>query len=557
MALLVSNVAFDPVASNADHLERIAGHLGVAISVVRDLRLVRKSLDARHRKPRWVGVFRVEVADEERLLRDPPSGVRRWNLRDEGRYGLDADAPTPRQFDADVRPIVVGMGPAGMFAAMYLAEAGAPVRVVERGAAVDERIKTVNAFFRRKAELDPETNLVFGEGGAGTFSDGKIYTRRRDGELGYIFRKLVQFGAPEEVLQDAWAHLGTDAIRSLLPPFRRRLEELGAEVHFGRRVTSLIVDGGRCRGVVLDDGTALEGAPVLVGTGHSARDTLEMMVRAGAAARPRGIAIGARVEHPQALIDQGRYGRTDRGELPPASYRLAWHPKEGAAARTFCMCPGGMVVPASNHLERVVVNGMSFAARRSYWANSAVIVEIDPSAFEDTDPMAGFRFQDVIEARAYALGGSTYAAPAQRVVDFLAGRASAEVPRSSYPLGITPVDLHEVLPDTVTGPMKHALRDFDKKLAGFAGGDGVLIAPETRTTSPVRFERTEDLQSVSLPGLVPVGEGAGYAGGIISSALDGLRAARALVAAAPPRGRHGPGDNPGEEAARDRHIRDT
>ncbi|HHO52341.1 MAG TPA: FAD-binding protein [Deltaproteobacteria bacterium] len=528
MALLVPNVTWE---DHAEDVILVARHLGLDPAAITGARLVRRSLDARQRRPRWVGVFRVELPDEASILARRLPGVRRWIPRDAGRYGLDAEVPPRRRFAPSVRPIVVGAGPAGLFAALYLAESGAPVRLLERGGPVEERIEAVNGFWRGRAPLDPENNLVFGEGGAGTFSDGKIYTRRRDGELGYIFQRLISFGADPASIAEAWAHLGTDRIRALLPPFRRRLQELGVEVCYHQRVVDLRVEDGRCVGVELADGAVVEGGPVLVATGHSARDAIEMMVRAGAEASPRGIAIGARVEHPQALIDRARYGTEARGELPPASYRLAFNPSSAPAARTFCMCPGGVVVPAMNHPQRVVVNGMSFAARRAFWSNSAVIVEIDPRTYGADDPLAGFRWQDAIERAAFVAGGETYAAPAQRVADFLVDRPSREVPRTSYPLGIVPGDLRAVLPDPVVRSMQAALLAFEGKLEGFAGADGVLIAPETRTTSPVRFHRDERGCS-TVADLFPVGEGAGFAGGIVSSALDGLSAARAICAEA-------------------------
>ncbi len=514
MVYLVSNVPVvgEPAAA-------VAAHLGVPVEAVRSAELIRKSLDARARPPRWVGVYKVDLAGDE----DPGRGARRWSERDEVRQQgvLPVTARTWTR-----RPIVVGAGPAGLFAALRLAEAGAPAILLERGQPVEGRIPEVNRFWRGQP-LDPENNILFGEGGAGTFSDGKIYTRRRDGELGWVFRTLVDAGADPEILQEAWAHLGTDKVRAILPVLRKRLLDSGVEVRFGARVTGFIVEQGVCVGVRLGD-EELRGGPVVVATGHSARDTMEALLEAGAVADLRPIAIGARIEHPQDLIDAARYP-TGRGDLPASSYRLAWTPKEGRAAYTFCMCPGGLVVPAQAEADHVVVNGMSFSTRRARWANSALIVQVDLADYGAGDALAGVRFQDRIERAAFAMSGS-YAAPAQRVEDFLAGRASTALPRTSYPLGVTPVDLAALLPEPVITAMRSAIRKFDGELPGFAGPDGVLIAPETRTTAPLRFRRDAvSLESPTLPGLMPCGEGAGYAGGIVSAALDGFRVAEAIV----------------------------
>lgn len=527
MALLVSNIPLPDDGS--EPIRQIARALGVPAAEVKSWTLLRKSLDARQRKKKWVAVFRVEVQDESAVIRRQRPGVRAFTDKDGRRYGLVPLGPAQRTWNGPP-PIVVGAGPAGLFAALWLAEAGAPVILLERGGPIEERVPAVNGYWRRKRELDPENNLVFGEGGAGTFSDGKIYTRRRDGDLGFIFQRLVRFGADPAVLREGWAHLGTDKIRAILPPFRARLRELGADVRFHTQVSGLRVVEGRCVGVETQAGEFIEGGPVVMAVGHSARDAIEMMVEAGAEAVSRGIKIGCRIEHPQGLVDQGRYGSTERGELPPASYRLAYTPNAGRSAHSFCMCPGGMVVPASNHPGRVVVNGMSFAARRSYWANSAIIVEVHPEDYGSASPLAGFAWQDAIETRAFAAAGGNDNAPSQRVRDLLEGRASTELPRSSYPMGLAPLDLRAVLPDPILLGLAEAVQAFEKEIPGFAGEDALLIAPETRTTSPLRFLRTKQQCSVSVEDLYPTGEGAGYGGGIISCALDGLRSAQAILA---------------------------
>ncbi len=527
MYLHISNLALG--AEGADLAAAVRERIGIEALAVT---LVKKSLDARARPPLWRATVRAQIAGE-RVPAAP--GVRAWTERDEQRRS--GVAPAPKQSWKN-RPIIVGAGPAGLFCALRLAEAGAPAILIERGGPVEHRIPVVNAYWRGQP-LDPESNIVFGEGGAGTFSDGKIYTRRRDGELGWVFARLVDAGADPGILQESWAHLGTDKVRAILPAIRATLQAAGVEIRFHTRVARFLVEDGACVGVEVHGPAGDEvigGGPVVVATGHSARDTMAALLEAGAVAEQRPIAIGARIEHPQAIIDAARYP-TGRGELPAASYRLAWTPPGAAesAAYTFCMCPGGLVVPAEESDGLVVVNGMSFSTRMARWANSALIVQVPIEAYAPHtrwpgDPLAGVAFQRSIEQAAHAVAG-TGSAPAQRVTDFLAGRASVDLPRVSYPKGVVATDLARVLPAAVVHGMREAIRRFDAEIPGFAGEAGVLIAPETRTTAPLRFLRGENLQSTSLPGLYPCGEGAGYAGGIISAALDGFRVAEALCAA--------------------------
>jgi uncharacterized protein len=538
MALLVTNIQWP--GEDVDPRADLAQHLDVRVEQVVHAQLTRRSVDGRRRPPVWLANYKVKLAPdalEAAVLSRSLHGVRRWTERDEERYRPADLRAVPRQrWAAESRPIVVGAGPAGLFAALRLGEAGAPAVLLERGGPVEERHAVVRRFWRH-GELHPENNVVFGEGGAGAFSDGKIYTRRRDGDLGWIFRRLVDFGADPNVLEEGWAHLGTDRVRAILPNLRARLVELGVDVRFHSTVSSFIVENGRCVGVRLADGEVLRGGPVIVATGHSARDVWQALLDAGASAEARPIQIGARFEHPQRLVDQARYGGP-RGALPPASYRLSSRPRGQNPARrahTFCMCPGGTVVSATNHLERVVVNGMSYSKRQAFWANSAVIVEVRLEDYPGTDPLAGARYQDAIEARAWVAGEGEYRAPAQRVSDLLARRPSKDLPRTSYTRGVTPSDMRDVLPAPIVDGLVAAAHHFDKLLPGFAGAEGVVIAPETRTTAPLRFHRGKDRVSTTIDDLLPVGEGAGYAGGIVSAALDGYRAALGLVERFAPR----------------------
>jgi len=537
MPLLVTNIVWE--SEEVDPTGSIAKHLELSSTEITSWQLLKRSVDGRRRPPVWLANYKVSISsDEESVLSKGLHGVRLYTERDEARYAeYEPEKIKRAPWPDSCRAIVVGAGPAGLFAALRLAEVGANVVLLERGGSVDERHHHVRRFWRHR-ELDLNSNVVFGEGGAGAFSDGKIYTRRRDGELGWIFRRLVQFGADPKILEEGWAHLGTDKIREIIPRLRNRLVELGAEVQFNTTVSSLLVEKGNCVGVRLVDGAEIRGSSVLMATGHSARDSWRAMLDAGATAIQRPIHIGVRVEHPQAVIDRARYGEVS-SDLPPASYRLTSKPPKRLnirPAHTFCMCPGGTVVAATNHDGRVVVNGMSYSKRRAFYANSAIVVEVRTSDYEGDDALAGVRYQDKIESAAFEVGGGDFAAPAQRVEDFIANRISTDLPKVSYPLSVVSADLRTVMPPIIIEGILEALRHFGKKITGFDGSDGVLIAPETRTTAPLRFERDRDtFESLSLPGMLPIGEGAGFAGGIASAALDGLRAASSIIERTCPR----------------------
>lgn len=528
MALLVTNVRWQ---KEADPVDALCQHLQISSEDLLGCELLKRSVDARRRPPVWQANYRVELQDEARILAKGLHGVRAYSKRDAKRYQqiqLDLEGDI---FPSNHRTIVIGAGPAGMFGALRFAEGGSNVLLLERGGAVEDRHYHVRDFWRHR-KFNPESNVVYGEGGAGAFSDGKIYTRKRDGELGWVFRRLVDFGADPEILEEGWAHLGTDKIREILPNLRQQIVKLGGEVRFGTCVTGLLVENERCVGVVLADGTEERADVVVMATGHSARDSWKLMIDAGAEAEQRSIRIGARIEHPQKMIDKARYG-SERGELPAASYRLVSRPSKESGKRgahTFCMCPGGTVVGATSQEGRVVVNGMSYSGRKAFWANSAIIVEVTKEDFGSDDPLAGVEFQDRLERKAFEMGGGEFNAPAQRVSDFLQEQPSVDLPRTSYTQGVTPSNLWDLFPRNISEGLKEAILFFDRKIAGFAGDQGVLIAPETRTTAPLRFLRTEQMEAIGLPGMMPIGEGAGYAGGIASAALEGFRAAEVQMA---------------------------
>jgi len=509
---------------------RAARDLGLPVAAITALRVVRRGVDAR-KKPRIRRVYTVEleVADEAATLAA--------NAGNQRLVRVEISAPrlaTPLR--PSHRVVVVGMGPAGLFAALHLAQSGATVTLVERGRPVEERSRDV-AHFWAGAGLRPESNLQFGEGGAGTFSDGKLTTRIGHPGIRHVLETLVACGAPERILTDAKPHLGTDQLREVLRGFRGHLQAAGVELRFATRLTGFTVGaapGGETAAVtaaVFDDREEQACESLVLAPGHSARDTYALLHRSGVALAPKAFALGVRVEHPAALIHHIQYGRGPHPRLPPPEYAVAWTDRDtGRAAYSFCMCPGGQVVIASSEPGGLVVNGMSNSRRDGDRSNAALVVSVREADFGAADPLAGVRFQRRIEEAAFRAGGADFHAPAQNLLAFL-GQGGGTVRASCRP-GVREADLAEVLPDFVTTTLRRALPVFERKLRGFVTGEAVLIGAESRTSAPLRILRGEDGQSLSHPGLFPAGEGSGYAGGIVSSAVDGLRAAEHVAARA-------------------------
>ncbi len=475
--------------------------------------VVRRSVDARKRPVRVNLGVRI-YGDGENLTPERPV----FTYRD-----VRSAAPV----------VVVGAGPAGLFAALRLVELGLKPVVVDRGRPVKARRRDVAALNRRGV-LDSESNYAFGEGGAGTFSDGKLYTRsRKRGDHRRVLHRFHQHGADGHILYDAHPHVGSNRLPKIVSAMRATIEAHGGEIHFQQKVVGLSVSGGRAAGVILADGHHIEGRAVILATGHSARDVYEMLMDEKIALEAKPFAMGVRVEHPQGLIDRIQYhGQPRGGYLPAATYNLA-RQVDGRGVYSFCMCPGGFIVPASTQEDALVVNGMSFSKRNSPHANAGIVVEIrlaDIPRLESSGPLAGLNYQRALEQTASLNGGGGVTAPAQRLVDFVDNRLSDDLPACSYLPGVVASPLHQWLPDPIRRRLQVAFKAFDRTMKGFLTNDAVVVGVESRTSSPVRIPRDpKTLQHVSVRGLFPCGEGAGYAGGIASCAVDGERAAEAVV----------------------------
>ena len=515
-----------PVDGDLDQLrKRAARTLGVRPGALGELDIVRQSIDARRKDDvHYVYTVELSMANEASMVRSAPG--RNISLTERRPYafpGVGRKAALP--------PVVVGMGPAGLFAALFLARNGIPSVILERGRDVDRRTLDVGAFWDTGI-LDEESNVQFGEGGAGTFSDGKLTTGTHDPRISAVLDVLVEAGAPADVKYSHKPHIGTDILRQVVKNIRRELISLGCDVRFGHRLTGLTVSGGVLAGIRVEGPTGpyrLPADALVLAPGHSARDTFAMLKEAGVPMEKKNFAIGVRIEHDQQAVSRQQYGPAF-SKLPPSDYKLACPLPSGRSAFTFCVCPGGQVVAAASRQGGVVTNGMSLRARDGANINGGLLVGVGPEDFPEADVLAGVWFQERWEKAAFQLGGGGFRAPAQRVEDFLHKRPSqgpgAILP--TYQPGVTWTDLEGCLPNFVSDTLRDALPLMDRKLRGFSVPDGVLTGVETRSSSPVRILRDEGCQS-PLHGLYPCGEGAGYAGGIVSAAVDGIRVAEAVA----------------------------
>ncbi len=495
----------------------LAARLKLSPGQVKSFRVYRKSLDAR-RKSQFYFNYTL-VAELERQ----PAGFPAWRER-------NTFLPQPGR-KLEERPLIVGFGPAGIFAALTLVELGVRPVIFERGRRLEERHRDIEAFYREQV-LDPDSNVQFGEGGAGAWSDGKLLSRSKDHFfVDKFLGTLVRFGAPEEILYHHKPHLGTDGIRRLVKKVREFLLDQGADIHFESKMTGLLTGNGYVAGIEINGREKYHSPYLLLAAGHSARDTMALLRDAGLPLEPKPFALGARLEHPRPLIDLMQYGSkyAGRSELGAADYALTHNdPKTGRGTFSFCCCPGGEILAAASEPGGSVVNGMSPAARSGAFTNAAVVVSVSPADFTSSDPLSGIEFQRLVEQAAFRAAGESYLGPAQRLPDFLADRPSSSLPANSLRIGTVPAELKDFLPGFVVAELRSAFRSWAGRFPGFIGLEALLIGAETRTSSPVRIRRGPGGETEGLRGLYPIGEGSGYAGGITSSAVDAMKAVCSL-----------------------------
>lgn len=487
-------------------------------SKIHSLKIVKKSIDARKKQDvHYILSVEVSVDNENKYLK-----IKNVSKAKEFAYNAITESNLTK------RPIVIGFGPAGMFAGLTLARAGAKPIILERGYAVEDRQKAINNFWETGV-LDTKSNVQFGEGGAGTFSDGKLTTGIKDIRCQYVLRELVKFGGPDEILYDTKPHIGTDKLINIVRNIREEIISLGGEIHFDTKVENINIEKGQIKSLTANNKEYLADN-VILAIGHSARDTFEELYKKGVDIIQKPFAMGVRIEHKQDMINKAQYGEFAK-YLPAADYKLVAHLPNGRSAYTFCMCPGGVVVAAASEENRVVTNGMSYYKRDKENANSALLISIKTEDFGSDYVLAGMELQRKLENNAFIVGGSNYYAPAQKVGDFInnvPSEKSGDV-TPSYKPGVKYTDIRKVFPDFMNESFELALKEMDKHIKGFACNDAVMTAIESRSSSPVRITRGENYMSTNVKGLYPCGEGCGYAGGIMSAAVDGIKCAEAIL----------------------------